>query len=402
MRVLIFCNSTAWGGLETHAANFAEFLADTGHDTAIVCLGDPPYQLFERASPKGVSILKLEPPRRQTVWNWLRVLGNVPADAAVLEKGTLQTGGLALDWALKLKYHRYITVQQLEPPVLPARSSRRYLGGLIPGIGLWWYRRRWSGYARSIAPAVTVCVSDSVRDRLATDYGFSARKLLTIQNGVDVSRYRDDPEARREARAAWGVPDSATVFASVGRFSTQKALDVAIEAFTRVVRANPERDVFLALVGDGTERAALVDQARRSGLERQIVFPGFMADPRAAYQGLDFFLIPSRYEGLPFALVEAMASGCRVIGTRVGGIPEVITDESMGVLVPPDDPAALADAMSSALRRDRQHRDAERAAVRQRVLEGFDFRTQSARMASLLHPPGGLARALHSVRSSCP
>jgi glycosyltransferase involved in cell wall biosynthesis len=396
LRVLIVCASTAWGGLETHAAAVAEYLAAAGHDAVIVGLGRAAGDLFRGAALRGVEVVEMDPPARGFLWQWWRRFRGLEADVAVLEKGTLWTGGLALDWILRLRYPRYVAIQQLEPPHLPPRNSRRHLGGLVRGIGLWWYRWKWSGYARSVGPALTVCVSQSVARRLATDYAFADQKLVTIPNGVDPTKFEPDLDARRRMRQAWGVPQDAIVFGSVGRFSPQKALDVAVDAFGRAVRANPGHDLHLVFVGDGTERSALVERVRTLGLQEQVRFPGFMANPHDAYQAFDVFLIPSRYEGLPFAMLEAMASGCEVIGTAVGGIPEVITDATMGTLVPPENADALAEAISTFLSRDASAREARRRASRQRVVDGFDIRRQSAQLLALLNPdasqPGGPSR----------
>src|SRR6266536_2114791 len=143
MKVVIFSESEMWGGLEAHAAAFAEFLVTIGHDVVIACLGARAYDLYRQAAPVGVTLVKVIPPAHRTLWTWWRRLHQLKADAAVLEKGTLRSGGLALHCVLKLKYRRYVTIQQLEPPQLPPRASRRHLAGLVPGIGFWWYRWKW-------------------------------------------------------------------------------------------------------------------------------------------------------------------------------------------------------------------------------------------------------------------
>jgi glycosyltransferase involved in cell wall biosynthesis len=391
MKVLIFSETTTWGGLESHAVALAETLVAEGHRAVIVCLGPQAYQLYGLMTPAGITLVQVDQPARRTPWTWWRALRNIDADAVVLEKGTLHTCDVALDCVLRLKYRRFITVQQLEPPNLPPKTSKRYLRGLIPGVGLWWYRWVWSGYLRSLAPELTVCVSEAVRRRLITDYGFSSAGTLTIPNGVDPSKFQPNPDARRLMRTAWGLPERAVVFGSVGRLSPQKALDVAIEAFGGVVRACPDDPVYLVLVGDGPERAALLDRAQRLGIHDRVILPGFSPTPSAAYQGLDYFLIPSRFEGLPFSLVEAMASGCQVIGTTVGGIPEVITNASLGTLVAPEDPSALAQAMIRVMHRDPAEAKAEIEASRKRVAESYDIRVQCSRLVALLQQSSRLS-----------
>ncbi len=297
MRVLLFTETRIWGGLEVHAVALSGVLAQEGVDVTLACIGSATYELYRCRVPSPVNVVRVEPPARRTVAGWRRSLRHLEADAAVLEKGTLATGGLALDVALRLRYRRYVTIMQLEPAPLLPRSSTRHLGGLVPGIGAWWYRQKWTGMARSWAPQTTVCVSDAIGMRLAADYGFAPRKLVTVHNGVDVAVFRPQPELRAPIRRQWGVPADAFVFGSAGRLSEQKGLDVGIEAFARVVAARPDLPLFLVWAGEGAERAALEDLARRLRVDDRVRFPGFVERPAEFYQGLDVFLIPSRYRG---------------------------------------------------------------------------------------------------------
>jgi glycosyltransferase involved in cell wall biosynthesis len=385
MRVVIFTETSLWGGLETHAVTLAKALVGMGHQAAVVCLDSRACELFRNALPAEVPVLHVAPPKRRTVWGWQRALRHVDADAALLEKGTLFMGGFALDCALRLKYARFVAYQQLEPPPLPPRTSKRYLGGLIPGAGLWWYRWRYSGFLRSLGPHVTVCVSDAVRRALATDYLFAERKLVPIPHGVDLEQFRPDVSRRNAARAAWGIPDGAFVFGSVRRFVRDKGLDVLIEAFAQLASDSAD-DLRLVLVGEGPEREALSSLAERLGVAKSVVFAGFDPSPWTLYPALDVFVIPSRIEALGVVVIEAMACQCLLIASRVGGIPEMVPDPSLGTLVPPDDAGALAAAMRQALAMDAATRSATLARARAHVAEHFDMHKQSAKIAALLAP----------------
>jgi glycosyltransferase involved in cell wall biosynthesis len=387
MRVIIVSDARFWGGLEVHTVALAEALVAADHETSIVGIGDRACELYRQKAPERVRLIDLGAPAERTILSWLRTFRNIEADAAVLEKGTLWTGGLALDFALRLRFGQYFTIQQLPPPEIPARTSNRYWGGILPGIGLWWYRWKWSGYARSLAPKLTICVSDSVRHQLASNYAFPPRRLVTIRNGVDADRFRPNPQVRQSVRRSWGVPDDAFVFGSVARLSRQKALDIAIEAFSHVSARSPDRSLRLVLVGEGDERANLSALIERLNLGDRVVLPGFASNPADVYQGLDVFLIPSRFEGLPFALVEAMASSCLIIGTPVGGIPEAVPDGRVGTLVPAQDSFALADAMVRALTLDPSARAAQSIAARQHVIDNFDLRRNCNKIISLLAAP---------------
>ena len=382
MNVVVLSNSASWGGLEVHTVALADALVNAGHHTSIVCFGDHAANIYHDRIPSKAVLVNLGGPERRSVAGWLRALRQLKVDGAILEKGTWETGGLALDLALRLKARRYFTVQQLEPPALPPRT-RRHHGG-IPGLGLWWYRWRWSIHLRSLAPHLTVCVSAEMTRRLAEDYRFDPRKLVAIHNGVDPEKFPPDPQARIRVREAWGIPADAFVFGSIGRLSYQKALEVAIDAFDVVRRNSPERDVYLVLVGEGDQRPMLVSRVASLGLEGRVLLPGFARQPREAYQGLDVFMIPSRFEGLPFALVEAMASGCEIIGTAVGGVPEVVSSPELGTLVEPLNVAQLEAAMTQSLRRSPSERALRSQAARAHVAKHFDLSALCRELVRLL------------------
>jgi glycosyltransferase involved in cell wall biosynthesis len=384
MRVAIFGETRLWGGLEVHAVALAEWLADQGHTVSLVCLGPETRRVYEARPPRRTALIEVAPPARRSVRAWWRALQNITADAVVLEKGTLWTGGLALDSVLRLKFGRYVAIQQLEPPDLPARQSRRHLAGLLPGVGLWWYRWKWAGWARSLAPRWTVCVSDAVRESLASQYGFSQRRLITIRNGVDLEVFRPDGAVRAEVRREWNMPEDAFTFGVVSRLVRHKGVDVAIEALRRVVEAVPNRPVYLVIAGEGVERPALEALASARHLADRVRFLGLVRSPPRVYQALDVYLMPSRSEALGIALIEAMASGCQVIASDVGGIPEIVSDPSIGTLVPPADVDALAAAMTAALQQDEPRRAAVAAAAREHIAQRFDVRAQCSRIAALL------------------
>jgi glycosyltransferase involved in cell wall biosynthesis len=388
LRVAILTESHVWGGLETHAISLADALVSAGFDASIVCVGEQTFALYREVAGRSARLVHVEPPKskamRRNPFSWYAALRGVSADAAILEKGTLNTGGFALDLAIRTRFGPYLAIEQLEPPVLPARTSRRHVGGVLPGLGLWWYRWRLRGYVRSLCPAMTVCVSDSVRRALASQYGFAERRLVTIRHGIDLDRFRPDPDRRRSARRAWGVPPDSIVFGSVRRFVPDKGLDVAIDAFATALASSRDKPLHLILVGEGPEQAALEQQADRLGVSQYVKFVGFSTSPWELYPGFDTFLLPSRVEALGVVALEAMACGCEVIGSNVGGIPEMISDETVGTLVSPGDSAQLAKAMLRSVARNQDERTALLQRARDHVAHGFERRAQCLRIAALL------------------
>ena len=133
-------------------------------------------------------------------------------------------------------------------------------------------------------------------------------------------------------------------FVSVARLVPQKGIDVLIRALAQTTGA--ARDWTLSLVGDGPEREALQRQVQQAGLQEQVLFLGFRSDPQTFLLQAGVFVLPSRFEGMPNALLEAMAAGLAVVVTDASPGPlEVVVNGVSGLVVPSDDPFALAEAL---------------------------------------------------------
>lgn len=187
-----------------------------------------------------------------------------------------------------------------------------------------------------------VAVSSQVREELLAS-GFRAAAVLTIPNGVDTARFRP-AEAKATLRERLNLRGRTVTF--VGRLVPEKGLDCLLRAWSSLDLA--PTDVLL-LAGDGPERAALENLARQLGIAGRVRFLGKADEPERILQASDLFVLPSFTEGMPNSLLEAMATGLPCIATRVGGIPDLIANGQNGLLVPPGDPKALAEAMDHVL-----------------------------------------------------
>jgi glycosyltransferase involved in cell wall biosynthesis len=197
------------------------------------------------------------------------------------------------------------------------------------------------------AAAVTV-VSADLRDSLVSLAGVEAAKISVIPMPVHPAIEAALSTSLSPPRDGEGRERRPTILA-VARLAKDKGLDVLLEA-GGLLRARG-RDLRLALVGGGEEEAALRAQAQRLGLSASVDFRGAVApgDLAPHYLAADVVVLPSRREGLGLVLVEALFCRRPVIGTRVGGIPDVVTNGETGLLVPPDDPLALAEAIARLL-----------------------------------------------------
>ena len=198
--------------------------------------------------------------------------------------------------------------------------------------------------------------------------------LETLHHGLDPAAL--PIPGRDGVRAELGIPEDAPVVGSVANFKAAKDHATLLRAAAQVRQAIPS--VRFVLVGQGPLEAETRRLAGQLGLDQTVVFAGFRTDATRLMAGFDAFALSSTYEGLPIALIEAMAVGCPAVVTRVGGTPEVVTDGVHGFLVPPRDPAALAAGLTRLLG-DRTLRDGlgEAAAAR---AQDFDIRTAVRRM----------------------
>lgn len=170
--------------------------------------------------------------------------------------------------------------------------------------------------------------------------GIAASRISIVPNAFALST---PPLPRDEARQRLGLGGE-QVIGWVGRFSAEKGPDIAIEAFAR----SGAPDARLVMIGSGRDESALRELARTRGVADRVAWPGALANASTVFTAFDAFLLSSRTEGTPIALLEAIAEEIPVIATRVGGVPEVIDQESAR-LVPAGDVGALGDAIRETL-----------------------------------------------------
>ncbi|MGQ0549352.1 MAG: glycosyltransferase [Armatimonadota bacterium] len=188
-----------------------------------------------------------------------------------------------------------------------------------------------------------IAVSDEVR-RAVEGYAAGGPQVLTVTNAVDAEGLATLPVAPDALRREFGFPANALVVVTVGNLTPKKGHTHLLAAAVKV--AARHADARFLIVGQGPRADALRIEADRLGLDGRLVFAGFRPDAVRLVAASDIFVLSSIYEGLPVALLEAMALGKPSVVTRVGGIPEA-TDEASSLLVPPEDPQALADALSA-------------------------------------------------------
>ncbi len=187
-------------------------------------------------------------------------------------------------------------------------------------------------------------VAESVKkDVLKNNWFLSENKFFVLENSVDYERFANVSVSKAESKQMLGLPNDAFVYGTVGRLAPTKGLSYLIEAFLKVKEQIPA--AHLVLVGEGRCRAELEKHAANTSYHSSIHFLGHRQNIEQLLRGINVFVLASVAEGMPRAILEAMAAGLPCIGTEVGGIPEIINGEDVGLLVPPRDVAALARTM---------------------------------------------------------
>jgi glycosyltransferase involved in cell wall biosynthesis len=237
----------------------------------------------------------------------------------------------------------------------------------------WWTDRL---YNRSVAAAVAI--SEEVRRKLLAA-GVRAERLHVIHSGVEPAAGLPGASGRAAARARFAVGDELAL-GIVAALETRKGHDVLWHAIARL-RGDGVR-LRCLVCGDGSQRSALEALARHLGIIDVVGLLGEQRQVADVLAALDVFVLPSRYEGLGVAILEAMAMALPVVATAVGGIPETVADGRTGLLVPPEDPAALAAAIA-ALDRDRALAQRMGEAGRRRVIAEFSMEAMASRYERL-------------------
>ena len=318
------------GGSERHLLTLLPALAERGLEPVLVGLDDPAWDPADFYGALAVPAIRIPSPRDLDPLLLARLVRSLGADVVHTHLVHADVyGGVAA----KLRGERLVSTKHNDDPfrVGPFRYVERGLARVTDRI---------------------VTITDSLRRFTVDEVGIPAAKVETIHYGLD-----DLPEP-------WGVnppdtvPAGARVLLAVSRLTEQKGVDVAVRAL-----ASLPGDTVLVVLGEGPERAALEALARELDVAGRVFLLGRVPDVAAWLRRATLLVHPARWEGFGLAVLEAMLAGLPVVASNVSSLPELVVDGVTGVLVPPDDPAALAAGLARALEapslgaagRDRAH-----------------------------------------------
>lgn len=348
MRVVQIIGNSVVGGAESHVLDLVEGLAPLGGECVVVC--PRPGPLTEALASRGVAVTCLE-------MVFPRAGDEYAVDWSVVER-----------LAAVLHEHQPAVVHShLYPAHLHGTLAAHTLG--IPAIV-------HSAHTLVVRPgevllgrltsARTIATSRAAADLLVRA-GVPPGRIELIYNGVGHRHFAVDAPAIQRVRRALGL-GAGPVIGTVARLSPEKGVDVLLRALPEVVQRYPSLAVLVA--GAGPAAAELQGLVQQLGLSNMVHFLGARRDVRVLNCLLDVFVLSSRQEACPMALLEAMAAARAVVATAIGGTPELVTHGVNGWLVPPDTPPAIAKAVIALLENPPQRAALGRAA-RQTVAAQF-------------------------------
>ncbi len=332
LRVAFVVGSLNRGGTERQILLLGSALAAQGHQVTVICLDSAGHQ-GAAARAAGIRVAEIGYPglRRSMLLrpSWLRrqFLPAIQRLRSILREASPDVVHCFLYWGYLIGVP---AARSVGVPVVV--SSRRSLTAAVRRIRLF---GPWERLCDRLADAV-VCNSAAVMEDAIAHSGLPRRKAVVIRNGVRLPAQVTPPGG------------GAKRILIVANLRPYKGHAVALAAFAQVRAALPTVAARLQLAGSGPAAQALRAQARALGIDGEVDFLGSVADVPALLAECSFTVLPSLTEGMPNAVLESLAYGRPVIASAVGGVPEIL-GRGGGILVPPGDPEALADAIGRLL-----------------------------------------------------
>jgi glycosyltransferase involved in cell wall biosynthesis len=361
LRVLQVVGNSVIGGAENHVLTLVRALDPARYQVAVVCPRAGP--LVDALQAAGVPVHLIE------------MVKPAPDD-----EYELSLPPLSALFALMRRWRPDIVHSHLYPAHLHATLAGELAGprGLVTTAHTLVVRPGDAWLARLTSGRV-IAVSRAAKARLV-ETGVSARRIRVIYNGIEPHYFADETASAQRIRQQLGIAAEAPVVGIIARLSPEKGH----EAFLSIARDVATRwgDSRFLIVGTGPMAAALEAQTAALGLGKRVIFTGARRDVTALNHVIDLFLLPSREEALPLAVLEAMAARRPVVASAVGGVPEVVRDGETGFLVSPDDHDGFVRAVETLLAQPGlrarlglagQHRVRRRFGVNQMIRETLRF-----------------------------
>jgi len=327
MKILQTNFHTKWGGQAAVVLNLSRALAARGHSVTIATpLGSI---LAERATAVGLNVFSEA--RFNTRWRLFASFSDGSRLRRLIRSegfDIVHSNGSPDGWGLTA------AIRGMNPRPIVLRTRHNFKRIRLHYLNRWFYGQ---------ASDHVVAVSTGIKEHCLNSGLCSEDKVTVIHPALDTTAFRAGVIPRMRLREELGLSDDSLVIGTNARLEVQKGIDFLLETFRDVQAQEPRAELVIA--GHGKQRLILEAQARELGIADKVKFCGFRSDIPVVLAGLDLFVLPSRTEGFGVALVEAMAMKLPVIGTRVGGITDILAGETCGVLVEHGDVKGFADAI---------------------------------------------------------
>lgn len=196
--------------------------------------------------------------------------------------------------------------------------------------------------------ATHICAVSKSIEEFLLEYEHQPRERVSlVYNAIDLNRFTPAPERRAALREEWKIPLTAKVITGVGRLNYQKNFELFLDVAAEILQTHPA--VFFVIAGSGPEEARLKAKANALAISERVRFLGLVKDTAPLYDAADILFMPSRFEGLPMTLLEAMAMRVPAVASRLDGIAEIIVDGADGLLVKPDDQSGFVTKLCTLL-----------------------------------------------------
>ena len=315
-------SSCGWGGQEIRVLEEAAGMLERGHRVTLLCPREA--RIFDEAGKRGVPVTALPIARKG-----LSGIGAMRAWLVRNRSEILNSHSSTDSWLAAL------ALVGMRP--CPALVRTRHISAAIPDN----MATRWL-YQSATRRIVTT--GERLREQLIRDNRFRPDSIVSVPTGIDLARYA--PGDRAQAKARLGLEPTQACIGIVATLRSWKGHRYLVEAFAGL----KQNDARLLIVGDGPGRENLREQVARLGLEERVLMPGNQAEVTPWLQALEVFALPSyANEGVPQALMQAMAAGVPVVSTPVGSIDELVRNDDTGLMVPPQDIEALRAAIERLL-----------------------------------------------------
>ena len=379
-RILVIARTPEYGGAEKHLLELVTRFDASTVDCTILCYASDFFtsRLQDRPSIRVVSRQPIN-----SFWSYWRTFTSFRPDIIFFVKGIYNHYPWYTYLAAKLSgAKRLVVIEQL----IADPAAKKIIGGgggnFLRNLFGWRARYMVLTWLQARLIDTTICVSKAVRERLVHEYGYPEHKTVTICNGVD-RHYYDSIQFKQgnNGDAHIGTGSQETIIVCVARLSPVKRIDLLLDALSYVAKSHSSWKC--AIVGSGPLEEELRARSAALGLSDSVQFTGHVNDVRPYLNMAGVFVLSSEKEGLPLALLEAMAMGLPCIATDVGGNSEVIEHGQTGLIVKFGSPEELAQAIEYLLdHASERHRMGEQA--KQRVREHFDIEQTMTKIQTIL------------------